>query len=77
MCKFCNYGEDNVADEYIINKQIRMGEIPDAMGMEVYINDDYDGIPYLMANIFLPSGGDDILETSTKIKYCPMCGRKL
>ena len=77
MCKFCNYGEGNVADEVVINKRIRIGEIPDAMGMEVYIDDDYDGNPYLIANIFLPSGGDNILETSTKIKYCPMCGRKL
>ena len=77
MCKFCNYGNGNVADEDIINKRIGIGEIPDAMSVEVYINDDYDGIPYLMTNIFLPSGGDNILETSTKIKYCPMCGRKL
>ena len=33
MCKFCNYSEGNVADEDIINKQIRIGEIPDATGI--------------------------------------------
>ena len=35
MCKFCNYSEGNVADEDIINKQIRIGEIPDALSMEI------------------------------------------
>ena len=77
MCKFCNYNEDKVADEDIINERIRIGNISDALSMEIYINDDYDGIPYLMGNIFLLPGGENVLETSTKIKYCPMCGRKL
>lgn len=77
MCKFCNYNEGDMADEYIIDERIRIGNIPDALGMEVYINNDHDGIPCLMGDIFLPSGGMNILETSTKIKYCPMCGRKL
>lgn len=77
MCKFCNYNEDKVADEDIINERIRIGNILDALSMEIYLNNDYDGIPYLMGNIFLSPGGENILETSTKIKYCPMCGRKL
>lgn len=76
MCKFCNYNEDEVSDEDIIDERIRIGNIPDALGMEVYINND-DGNPCLIGDIFLPSGGDNVFETSTKIKYCPMCGRKL
>lgn len=35
MCKFCNYSEGNVADEDIINKQIRIGEIPDISQKEI------------------------------------------
>ena len=77
MCKFCNYSEGNVADEDIINKRIRIGENPDALGMEIYVNEDYDGKPYLIGNLFIPCVGESILETSTEIKYCPMCGRKL
>ena len=62
MCKFCNYSEDNAADEDIINKRIRIGEIPDALGMEIYVNEDYDGKPYLFGNLFIPCGGENILD---------------
>lgn len=51
MCKFCNYNEGDVADEDIIDERIRIGNIPDALGMEVYINNDHDGIPCLMGGI--------------------------
>lgn len=79
MCKFCNYNEDGreMVDEDIIDERIRIGNISDALGMEVYINNDDDGDPCLIGDIFLPSGGDNVFETSTKIKNCPMCGRKL
>lgn len=77
MCKFCNYNKDKVADKDIIDKRIRIGNIPDALNMEIFINDNYDGIPCLIGDIFIQPGGANILETSTKIKYCPMCGRKL
>ena len=33
MCKFCNYNEGDVADEDIIDERIRIGNIPDALGI--------------------------------------------
>lgn len=57
MCKFCNYSEGNVADEDIINKQIRIGEIPDTK--YPYYVPDADklkvGWNYLYASFTIPT----------------------
>lgn len=77
MCKFCNYSEDNAADEDIINKRIRIGEIPDALGMEIYVNEDYDGKPYLFGNLFIPCGGGEYLGNINRNKILSNVRKKI
>ena len=70
MCKYC---EKSIVDcnEGIIESTLKVGGL-ELNGMQVYICDNQ---LYLFVDETMC--GREIKTQSVKIKYCPMCGRKL
>lgn len=65
-CKYCEYGEDN---KYLFVNKKWLGTLSTFMGG--YINENGK------MNVHTDLGESEIVCISKKIKFCPMCGRKL
>lgn len=67
MCKYCKVDAD------LINKKVKVKGLvqPAKFRVGAYITEDNQlGLDFWFDNTFL-------VEAYKKIKYCPMCGRKL
>lgn len=74
MCKFCDTkGEGNLCDEKVFKLDIDCG----VLGCGEVVGQIYKTIGKTeLLNIAIITG-DKSIDTEIKIKYCPMCGRKL
>lgn len=72
MCKYCHIDNSGLPDEEIMkNQKIDLG-IVDCIYLNSCIQDENVLSTYLM-----DSYSNLLAEYNVKIKYCPMCGRKL
>lgn len=69
-CKYCKHDELN---ESLIVKRTGLGTL--SAFMSAYI--DGDGTLYYGSSFGSPFCETEIIHGTKKIKYCPMCGRKL
>lgn len=75
MCKYCNNSDDFESnDEYLVE-----GKVPLVLDSELdmYVYLDSDNKLSMVVGVLIGGTGGDYKAFKKKIKYCPMCGRKL
>lgn len=69
-CKFCEWGEDN---SYLFYRQKGVGALNACLTCFIGSTETL----FISADIGERGSEGELISTSKKIKYCPMCGRKL
>lgn len=72
MCKFCEMKDSDLAEEEIMSDQYVNLGIIDSITINTIIQDKN-----ILSTYFMNEVSDVLVEYNTKIKFCPMCGRKL
>lgn len=79
MCKFCKADEIGDGKEIVRklkDKQVRVGNIWNAMNLEAWILAGNESKPKIQLSL-TDQEGYDMAMINISIKYCPKCGRKL
>ena len=69
MCEYCSKGEN--CNEEILSGALKIEKM-ELIGMQIYLDND-------QLYLFVDDAryGREIKTINTRIKYCPMCGKKL
>lgn len=71
MCKYCKMNDSGLAEDIVKDREINLG-ILNKVTINACIQDKN------VLSIYLMNDYNDVLaEYNTKIRYCPICGRKL
>lgn len=70
-CKYCEYGEDN---KYLFYEQKKYGPLYATLCS--FINSEHHTL-FIGSAFGQYRSEADLVNKSQKIKYCPICGRKL
>lgn len=72
MCKYCEMVDSELAEKDIMKNQYVDLGIVNSIKVSTIIQDQN-----VLCTYFTNECSDVLAEYNTKIKYCPMCGRKL
>ena len=79
MCKFCKpekIGDGKEIVRSLKDKQVRVGNLWNAMNLEAWILTKSDSKPKIQLSL-TNQEGYDMATINIPIRYCPKCGRKL
>ena len=71
MCKYCKEFKTGDCNDSILTGMLKINGV-ELIGIDVFITDDY-------LELFVDDAkyGSKLYKKKKKIKYCPMCGKKI
>lgn len=76
MCNFCTMYEIDSGCKLVGVASLDLGDVKGFLQMQTWLEKDDDG-EFLLTNELVNNSGESVREITTRIKFCPVCGKEL